>query len=100
MTVKIYTTPTCAYCHAEKEFFKEHNVEFQEFDVFADVKARDEMVQKTGQLGVPVTDIDGQLVIGFDRAKIFQLLGLNKYLLLLLAITLGVLNFNNYSFHL
>ena len=76
MTVKIYTTPTCAYCHAEKEFFKEHNIEFQEFDVFTDTKARQEMIEKTGQLGVPVTDIDGQIVIGFERGKIKQLLGI------------------------
>ena len=76
MTVKIYSTPTCAFCHAEKEFFKEHNIEFQDLDVFSNAKARDEMIQKTGQLGVPVTDIDGQLVVGFDRAKISQLLGI------------------------
>lgn len=76
MTVKIYTTPTCAYCHAEKEFFKENNIAFQEHDVFADEKARQEMINKTGQLGVPVTDIDGQIVIGFDKSKLRQLLGL------------------------
>lgn len=76
MIVKIYTTPTCAYCHAEKEFFKEHNIEFQEFDVFTDAQAREEMIAKTGQLGVPVTEIDGQIVIGFDRSKIKQLLGI------------------------
>lgn len=75
-TVKIYTTPTCAYCHAEKEFFKENNIEFQDFDVFADVKAREEMITKTGQMGVPVTDIDGQLVIGFEKGKLKELLGI------------------------
>lgn len=77
MVVKIYTTPTCAYCHAAKEFFKENNVAFQEHDVFADEKAREEMIQKTGQLGVPVIDVDGQIVIGFDKSKLKQLLGLN-----------------------
>ncbi len=76
MAVKIYTTPTCSFCHAAMEFFKEHNVEFQEFDVFTDAKAREEMINKSGQLGVPVIDIDGKLVIGFDRGKISQLLGL------------------------
>lgn len=76
MNVKIYTTPTCAYCHAEKEFFKEHNIEFVEFDVFSDVKAREEMIAKTGQLGVPVTDIDGQIIVGFERGKISRLLGI------------------------
>ena len=76
MNVKIYTTPTCAYCHAEKEFFKAHNIEFTELDVFTDVKAREEMIAKTGQLGVPVTEIDGQLVVGFERGKISRLLGI------------------------
>ncbi len=76
MTVKIYTTPTCAFCHAEKEFFKENNIAFEEHDVFADVKARQEMIDKTGQLGVPVTDINGQIVIGFDKSKLKQLLGI------------------------
>ena len=76
MIVKIYTTPTCAYCHAEKEFFKENNIAFEERDVFADEKARQEMIDKTGQLGVPVTDIDDQIVIGFDKSKLKHLLGL------------------------
>ncbi|MBI4119049.1 MAG: NrdH-redoxin [Parcubacteria group bacterium] len=76
MTVKIYTTPTCAYCHAEKEFLKEHNIEFTELNVFSDAQAREEMISKTGQLGVPVTEINGQMVVGFDRGKISQLLGL------------------------
>ena len=74
--VKIYTTPTCAFCHAAKEFFKEHNVEFTEHDVARDEKAREEMVAKSGQLGVPVIDIDGKLVIGFNRVKLAELLGI------------------------
>ena len=76
MTVKIYTTPTCAYCHAAKEFFNENNIAFEERDVFADAKSRQEMIDKTGQLGVPVTDIDGKIVIGFDRSRLKKLLGL------------------------
>ena len=76
MNVKIYSTPTCAFCHSEKEFLKEHGIEFQDLDVFSDTKAREEMIQKTGQLGVPVTEIDGKIVIGFDRGKISQLLGI------------------------
>ena len=76
MIVKIYTTPTCAYCHAEKEFFKEHNIEFQNFDVFSDAQAREDMINRTGQMGVPVTDIDGQLVVGFDRGRLKELLGI------------------------
>jgi glutaredoxin-like YruB-family protein len=76
MIVKIYTTPTCAYCHAEKEFFNENNIAFEEHDVFADAKSRQEMIDKTGQLGVPVTDIDGKIVVGFDRSRLKKLLGL------------------------
>ncbi|RJQ13600.1 NrdH-redoxin [Candidatus Parcubacteria bacterium] len=75
-TVRIFTTPTCAYCKMAKEFFKANNVEYQEFNVAQDAKARDEMIQKSGQLGVPVIDIDGKLVIGFDRPKIGELLGI------------------------
>ena len=74
--VKIYTTPYCSYCKMAKEYFKTKGVEYEEYDVFADEKKRDEMVSKTGQLGVPVIDIDGKIVIGFDRPKINQYLGL------------------------
>ena len=58
-----------------KDFFGSNNIQYQEFDVASDVKAREEMIQKSGQFGVPVTDIDGQLVIGFDRARLSELLG-------------------------
>lgn len=74
--IKIYTTPACAYCFTLKEFLKERNVEFEEIDVSADEKAREEMVQKSGQMGAPVLDIDGDVVVGFDRAKILKLLKL------------------------
>lgn len=73
--VKIYTTPSCVYCKMTKEFFAAHSVAYEEFDVAADAKAREEMISKSGQFGVPVTDIDGQLVIGFDRARLTELLG-------------------------
>lgn len=76
--VKIYTTPTCAFCHATKEFFREHNIEFKEVNVATDDKAREEMIQKSGQLGVPVIDVGGQLVIGFNRAKLSELLGIQE----------------------
>lgn len=75
-SVKIFTTPTCAYCKMAKEFFKTNNVEYQEFNVAQDAKARDEMIQKSGQLGVPVIFIDSNLIIGFDKPKIAQLLGI------------------------
>ena len=72
--VKIYTTPTCAYCRMTKELFHKNNIEYKELNVASDQAAREEMVQKSGQLGVPVTDIDGQIVIGFDEPKLKELL--------------------------
>ncbi|MFN7088362.1 MAG: glutaredoxin family protein [Candidatus Paceibacteria bacterium] len=74
--VKIYTTPTCPYCKLAKEFMTQHNIAFQELDVSQDEQALNEMVQKTGQLGVPVLDIDGQIMVGFNRKKLGELLGI------------------------
>ena len=74
MAVSIYTTPTCVYCKMTKEFFGKHDVAYQELDVASDTKARNDMVQKSGQLGVPVIDIDGQIVVGFNKQKLSQLL--------------------------
>ena len=66
----------CPYCTTLKEFLKERGVEFEEINVSQDEKAIKEMVEKTGQMGVPVMDIDGEIVIGFDREKIIKLLKL------------------------
>lgn len=74
--VKIYTTPSCVYCKMAKDFFKENNIVYEEFDVAKDAEKREEMIQKSGQLGVPVIEIDGELIIGFDKARIKQLLKL------------------------
>lgn len=74
--VKIYTTPTCVYCKMTKEFFKKNNVEYEEHDVASDSKARDEMIQKSHQMGVPVIDVNGEIVVGFDRGHLAQLLGI------------------------
>ena len=74
--VTIYTTPTCVYCKATKAFFQEKNIQYTEKDVAIDEKARDEMVRRSGQMGVPVIDIDGKLIIGFDKAKLSELLGI------------------------
>jgi len=65
--VVIYTTPECVYCKITKEFFKKNNVVYEEKDVSVDDKARNEMVDKSGQLGVPVIDIDGKIIVGFDK---------------------------------
>ncbi|MBU6414952.1 glutaredoxin family protein [Patescibacteria group bacterium] len=73
---KIYTTPSCVYCKMAKEFFAKHGIAYEEKNVAQDVSARDEMVQKSGQLGVPVIDIDGQIIIGFDQPRLAELLGI------------------------
>jgi len=74
--VTIYSTPTCHFCHAAKEFFKENNIEFTDHDVSSDAEKRQEMVQKSGQMGVPVIFVDDEMTIGFDESKLRSLLGL------------------------
>lgn len=74
--VRAYSTPTCPYCHRAKQFLKDKNIEFKNIDVSVDKEKAEEMVQKTGQMGVPVLDIDGQIIVGFDKEKIEQVLGL------------------------
>lgn len=74
--VTIYSTPTCVYCKAAKEFFEANNVSYEEKNVAEDEQAREEMVRKSEQMGVPVIDIDGTIVIGFDKEKIAELLGI------------------------
>lgn len=74
--VTIYTTPTCHFCHAAKEFFKENDVEYTEKDVSANEENKKEMLEKSGQMGVPVIDIDGKLLVGFDKSLLSETLGL------------------------
>ncbi|HUC31473.1 MAG TPA: glutaredoxin family protein [Candidatus Paceibacterota bacterium] len=76
--VIIYSTPTCVYCKMAKEFFAKNNVAYEEHDVASDTKAREDMVNKSHQLGVPVIDIDNNIVIGFDQKTLENLLGLKK----------------------
>ncbi len=75
-SVIIYSTPSCPWCIRAKQFLKENNIVFLEWDVSIDKIAADEMVKKSGQMGVPVMDIDGQIIVGFDKEKIKQLLNL------------------------
>lgn len=72
--VKVFSTPSCPYCVTLKEFLKKHDIEFEDIDVSQDKTASDEMVKKSGQMGVPVIDIDGEIIVGFDKEKITQLL--------------------------
>jgi len=76
--VKIFLTPGCPYCFTLKEFLKEHNIKFKEIDVSKDEKAREEMIKKTGKMEVPVVEIDGQIVVGFDKKKICKLLNIKE----------------------
>ncbi len=74
--VKIYTTPTCVYCRMTKDFFQKHNVQYEEYNVVNDEKAREEMIEKSHQLGVPVIDVEGEIFVGFNRPELERTLGL------------------------
>lgn len=74
--VIIYSTPVCTYCHMAKEFFKEKGVEYVEHDVSTDLAARKDMIDKSQQMGVPVIDIEGKIIVGFDKEEIVGALGL------------------------
>ncbi len=76
--VKLYSTPSCVYCKTLKSYFSKHNIEFINIDVSKDEKELDKMIKDSGQMGVPVVDIDGQVIIGFDKQKIDELLKINN----------------------
>lgn len=76
--IKVYSTPTCPYCVTLKKFLKEKGVNFADIDVSADEKELQEMIDKSGQMGVPVIDINGEIVIGFNRDKILELLKIKE----------------------
>lgn len=78
VNVKIYTTPTCPWCHKTKEFFKENHVKYEEIDVAGNQKAAQEMIKKSGQMGVPVIDIDGEIMVGYDVDKLKKALKLGE----------------------
>ncbi|MBE3590343.1 MAG: glutathione S-transferase N-terminal domain-containing protein [Firmicutes bacterium] len=76
MAVTIYTTPTCPYCRSAKRYLQERGVPFREVDVARDPRAAVELVRKTGQTGVPVIEVNGEWIIGFDVARLQRALGL------------------------
>lgn len=76
MTIKIYSTPACTYCKMAKEFLTSHNVPFVDVDVSVDATQREEMVEKSGQLGVPVFDIDGQIMVGYNQQLLSKVVGI------------------------
>ena len=75
-SVTVYSTQTCPYCHMVKDYLKKNKVEFNDVDVGEDARAAQEMVAKSGQMGVPVVDVDGKIIIGFDKEAIAKALGL------------------------
>jgi len=78
MKVKVYSTEMCPWCHKAKDFLREHKIEFQDIDVSKDEKSRNEMIESSGQMGVPVIDIDGEIIVGFDKERIKELLKIKE----------------------
>lgn len=74
MNIKVYSTPTCPYCKMVKDFLNSKSIAFESFDVASDEAAREEMIKVSGQMGVPVTVIDGEVISGFDKEKIESLI--------------------------
>ena len=76
--VIIYSTPTCVYCHSLREYLSLKNIQYKEIDVSKDEKELEKMVAISGQMGVPVIDIEGNVVIGFDKQRVDELLGIKE----------------------
>ncbi len=76
--IRIFSTPTCPYCVTLKGYLKEKGIKFEDINVAVDQEAAKEMVEKSGQMGVPVSEINGEIIIGFDKTKINQLLGIKE----------------------
>jgi len=76
--VRVFSSASCPYCFTLMEFLKENNIEFEEIDVSKDEKAREEMIKKSGRLETPIVEIDGQIVVGFDKEKIVKLLNIKE----------------------
>lgn len=70
MAITLYTTPSCTYCRKAKQWFQENRIKFNEYDVSRDQRRADEMVRKSGQMGVPVIDVNGRIIVGFNQPEI------------------------------
>jgi glutaredoxin 3 len=70
MAVTVYSTPTCGYCNKAKQYFRDHRVPFTEHNVAQDQRRAEEMMRKSGQMGVPVIDVHGKIIVGFNQAEI------------------------------
>jgi len=76
--IKVYITPYCPYCVTLKNFLKQQNIEFEEVNVLDDEATKEEMIKKSGQYGVPVVEIDGEIIIGFDKERILKVLKIKE----------------------
>ncbi len=74
MAITIYSTPTCGFCHKAKSYFQKNKIPFTEYNVAQDQRRAEEMVRKSGQMGVPVIDIHGKIIVGFNQSEIEQAL--------------------------
>jgi glutaredoxin 3 len=70
MAVRIYTTPSCVYCNKAKQYFRENKISYTEYNVAKDLRRAEEMVKKSGQMGVPVVDVNGRIIVGFNQTEI------------------------------
>lgn len=77
-TVTVYSTPSCHFCHMAKDYFTANNIAYTDFNVAEDMSKRQEMIAKSGQMGVPVIVIDNNLIVGFNKPKIAELLGIKE----------------------
>jgi len=78
MDIKVYSTPGCPWCNVAKDFFTSHKIDFKDIDVSVDEKAAQYMIKKSGQMGVPVIEIDDKIVIGFNKPVLEEILGFHK----------------------
>jgi len=76
--IKVYSTKFCPYCVSLKQFLKQNDIQFEDIDVTEDPKIQEEMIEKSGQMGVPVVDVNGEIVVGFNRDRLIQLLDIKK----------------------
>lgn len=74
--ITIYSTPTCHFCHMTKDFLTEKGIGYTEFNVAQDLEKRQEMIQRSGQMGVPVIFVENEMIIGFDKERLESLLGI------------------------
>ena len=70
MAINVYSTPSCSYCTLAKDYFRKNSIAFTEYNVATDMDKANEMVKKSGQMGVPVLDINGRILVGFNPAEI------------------------------